>query len=677
MMSRFRTRVTRTFASRGTTAFLIAAVTLGVFVGLGAAALVLSIGLVQDAVRWSRDTLGITGGWIFVFAVPIGMFTSWALDRRYGPGVAGGGVSETMIGLGLEGGYLSTKLVPTKILATAATIGMGGSGGREGPIVLIGGAIGSSFARYTRFGRDQIRSLVAAGAGAGIGASFNAPIAGMLFAMEVILGSFAIRHLNAVVVVSVTAAVTAQVIVGEERFLSGPAHKLEDPRQLILYTLLALVTVAFGYFFLKALAVTESVHPQHRFRALRPLLAGLVVGLIGVLVPESLGTGQAFLGDLLRLDGPGDFVWWGLFGFALIKAISSALTHASGGSVGSFMPSMVIGGAVGAGFAILATPLWTFSEINVGAFAVVGMAATLAVVARAPLTSIILVFEITGDYALVLPLMLAASLATLLADRIHPNNAYTQSLDEQGIHLPQHEDIDLLDTVFVDDVMSGVDEPATPSMSVAELVELLERGHHHGVPVTDEGRLVGVVSLSDVEAVEGPLSQTTVAEAMSSRPITITPEQPVSEALARMASLGLGRIPVVADGDPGKLLGMFRRESVVKAYHYALGTATGRNLYRERVKLRTQPGAAFFDITPMRRSPVADEQVKNIPWPTGATLVSIRRGSMVHIPHGTTYIETGDTLTFFGTGEAREELAYLVEPVGEATGEQPIISTDH
>ena len=676
MMSRARTRMIRALSSRGTAAFLIAAVTLGILVGLGAALLVIAVGLVRDGVQWTSDSLGLSKGLIFVAAVPLGMFISWALDRRYGPGVAGGGVGETMIGLGLEGGYISTKLVPTKILATAATIGMGGSGGREGPIVLIGGAIGSSFARYTRFGRDQIRSLVAAGAGAGIGASFNAPIAGMLFSMEVILGSFAIRHLNAVVVVSVTAAVTAQQIVGEELFLSGPAHQLSDPRQLVLYTVLALVTVLFGYFFLKALAITESVRPSHRWRALRPLLAGLTVGLIGVLVPQSLGTGQEFLGDLLRLDDPGDFLWYALFGFALIKAISSALTHASGGSVGSFMPSMVIGGAVGAGFAILVTPFWTLSEINVGAFAVVGMAATLAVVARAPLTSIILVFEITGDYALVLPLMLAASLATLLADRIHPNNAYTQSLDEQGIHLPQHEDIDLLDTVYVDDVMSGVDEPATPSMSVADLVELLERGHHHGVPVTEEGRLVGVVSLSDVESVTGPLADTTVAEAMTPQPITITPEQPVSEALARMASLGLGRIPVVADDDPGKLLGMFRRESVVQAYHYALGTATGRNLYRERVKLRTQPGAAFFDITLLRHSPVAEEQVRNVAWPSGATLVSIRRGSMVHIPHGTTFVETGDTLTFFGTGEAREELAHLAEPTGETTDELRLESPD-
>jgi predicted transcriptional regulator len=194
--------------------------------------------------------------------------------------------------------------------------------------------------------------------------------------------------------------------------------------------------------------------------------------------------------------------------------------------------------------------------------------------------------------------------------------------------------------------------------------------------VTEEGRLVGVVSLSDVESVTGPLAETTVAEAMTPQPITITPEQPVSEALARMASLGLGRIPVVADDDPGKLLGMFRRESVVQAYHYALGTATGRNLYRERVKLRTQPGAAFFDITLLRHSPVAEEQVRNVAWPSGATLVSIRRGSMVHIPHGTTSIETGDTLTFFGTGEAREELAHLAEPTGEATGEHLLESGD-
>ena len=136
-----------------------------------------------------------------------------------------------------------------------------------------------------------------------------------------------------------------------------------------------------------------------------------------------------------------------------------------------------------------------------------------------------------------------------------------------------------------------------------------------------------------------------------------------------MASLGLGRLPVVAEDNPKTLVGMFRRESVVRAYHHALGTATGRELYRERVRLRTQPDATFFETVIRRGSPIADAQVKDIDWPSSATLVSIRRGASVLIPHGATLIEQGDVLTIIGTGQAREQLAQLNEPTGDPTQE--------
>ncbi len=155
---------------------------------------------------------------------------------------------------------------------------------------------------------------------------------------------------------------------------------------------------------------------------------------------------------------------------------------------------------------------------------------------------------------------------------------------------------------------------------------------------------------------------------MTRNPITVTPELPVSAALARMASFGLGRLPVVDDANPTKVIGMFRRESVVRAYHHALGTATGRELYRERVRLRSQPGTAFFEIAIVRASPVATQRVQDVPWPEGAILVSIRRDTSVLIPHGNTLIEPGDRLTFFGTGAARVDVGHLTEPVELPTG---------
>ena len=662
-------RIRSALRARGHTAFLAASLLLGVLVGFGAALLVWAMEFVGHTVSETESFFGL-GQWIFLISIPLGLLAAWTLNRWLGPDVSGGGVAETMVGLNLEGGYLPTRSVPAKIVATAATLGSGGSGGREGPIVLIGGAIGSSLARYTRFGIDQVKSLVAAGAGAGIGASFNAPIAGMMFALEVILSSFAIRHVSAIVVTSVAAAVTTHTLVGEETFLRAPAYELHDPLQLILYALLAVLAVLFGTFFLRVLDVTSVARFSARIPPWTlPIIMGISVGMVGLLYPETLGTGQQFLTELLSLRGPADFLWWALFIIAALKGVTAALTRKGGGSAGTFMPSLVIGGAVGAGFAILIDPLWGFSRIDPGAFALVGMAAALAATARAPLTAVILVFELTGGYGLVLPLMLAAALATLIGDRIHPESAYTMSLARKGIRLPKSEDIDLLDTVDVEQVMSDVDVVATPAMSMEELKNLLDQTRHHGMPVVEGPDLVGVISVTDLERAAGREAETTVGEEMSKYPITVTPDLPVSVALARMASLGLGRLPVVADDDPQRLVGMFRRESVVRAYHHALGLATGRELYRDRVKVRTQPGTGFFEAMVRRGTPIVGWQVKDVRWPEGAILVSIRRGSSVLIPHGETVIEVGDTITVFGTGESREELGFLLEPTRDSTGE--------
>jgi CIC family chloride channel protein len=359
-------------------------------------------------------------------------------------------------------------------------------------------------------------------------------------------------------------------------------------------------------------------------------------------------------------------VWWALVPLAGLKILTNALTRAGGGSGGTFMPSLFVGACLGAAVALVVAPAWGFSELEPGAFAVVGMAATFAAIARAPLTAILIVFEITGDYGLVLPLMLATALATLLADRLHHENVYTLPLKRRGIHLLRREDIDLLDTVTVGDVMKWPGTLIAPSMTTATVDEVLDRERHHGLPVVADGRLVGIITVSDVARSGGPSPEITAAEAMTADPITVVPSMPVSAALARMAALGFGRLPVVADDDPSHFVGMFRRESVVRAYHHALGSATGRHLYRERIKVRTQPDARFFELPVPPGSPVHARRVRDLVWPASATLVSIRRGDRVIIPHGNTTIETHDVITAFGTGDARVELAYVLQHGGAA-----------
>jgi CIC family chloride channel protein len=540
--------------SRGAAAFLTAALIVGIVVGVSAAALVWGIGGAAWLVE-RVDEAGGFGRWLAIASVPVGMLISWTLDRIWGPGVSGGGVTETMVGLSLRGGYLATRTIGPKIAATAATLGFGGSAGREGPVVQIGATIGSSFGRYTRFGEDQVRSLVAAGAAAGIGASFNAPIAGMLFAMEVILGNFALRHLNAVVVASVAAAVTTRELVGEERILTAPSHSLGHPAELVLYGILGVVAAVIGVLFLRAVARTEAMAERYS-GPLVPIVSGLLVGGLIVTEPAVFGTGQEVLAEILRLEFTANRLWIGFLAIALVKIVAAAVTHTGGGSGGTMMPSLFIGGSIGAALALLLQPVWTVSELNIGAFAVVGMAATFAATGRAPLTSILIVFEITGDYNLVLPLMLAAASATFLVERFYPDSVYTIPLRRKGIVLTQTEDIDLLDTVTVSEVMTDVREVLTPDMTVGDAAAAMYRGRHHGLPVVDDGKLVGIATITDLESRDDDVR---LGDAMTSEPVTASPKMPVSGALARMASLGVGRLPVVSDDSPGTLVGMFRR----------------------------------------------------------------------------------------------------------------------
>ena len=647
--------IKRALQPRGAASVVGLALVVGVLAGLAASVLILSIDVVWDWVREVTDS-DLGKAW-FLVTVPTGLLLAWWVAKRFAPEVAGDGVPETMAALAIHAGHMPTRSAPWKIVATSLTVGGGGSAGREGPMVQIGASIGSAIGRRFHLSEDQLRALVAAGAGAGIGASFNAPIAGMLFAMEVILVSFSVRYLNSVVVASVAAAVTTQVIIGDDQLLQAIPHRLADPRELILYALLGLLTAGAAYLFLRMIHLTETSRPLQNWPGwLRPLTLGLVIAALGLIKPEVLGTGQEFLDDLLNLTSASDAVWWVLLGTAGLKMLTTAGTLGAKAAGGAFMPSLFIGGALGAGLAQLLAPTWSISILQPGAFAVVGMAATFAAVARAPLTAILIVFEITGDYGLVLPLMLAAALSTFLLDRIHPESVYTMPLARRGIRLVKASEVDLLDTVNVGDVMSPNPALLTTDMTTAEIQGMLDRFRHHGLVVVDgDEKLVGIITVTDIVRTGGPSDQVTAADAMTPRPVTVSGPTPVSVALERMAALGVGRIPVLDDRE--NLVGMFRREDAVRAYHMALSKSTDHELRREQLRLRTDPGADFFDFAIPGGSVADGRLVREVAWPAGLTIVSVRRGTSVTVPDGNTVLNSGDVLTGFGSPAARERLA--------------------
>jgi CIC family chloride channel protein len=654
MLASLWSSLRRLLRPRGAAAFLGLAVVVGVVVGLAAAALIEAIEGLGEVVDWVSEEAGSVR-LVALGSVPLGLLLAWTLATRFAPEVARDGVPEAMAAIAIRSGYLPTRSAPLKIIATSLVIGLGGSVGREGPIVQIGAAIGSSLSRKTGMGEDRIRSLVAAGAGAAIGASFNAPIAGMLFAMEVIIGGFAVRHLNAVVISSVAAAVTTRSLVGEEQILRAFPHRLEDPRELLLYVGLGLLAVAVGLLFITALKRGEAARTWGP-PWMRPIIFGLLVAGIAWFEPDVLGTGQGVVAGLINQVDAGEVIWWSTLALAGYKIVTAATTLGVGGFGGIFMPSLFIGAALGAGYAALLAPAWGVSELAPGSFAIVGMAATFAAVARAPLTSILIVFEITGDYGLVLPLMLAAALATFLGDRVHPRSIYAVSLARRGIVLTRRGEVDVLDTVPAGDVASPVVEVIGPDTSTGVVQGVLDRIRQHGVPVVDGERLVGVISISDIIRTGGPSDQVMAADAMTPQPVTAVPSTPVSEVLARMAALGIGRVPLVDEEDPTRLVGVFRRENAVEAYHLALGREVSHDLGRERLRARTTPDAAFHDLEVPADSMADGRLLKEIPIPSGVTVVSVRRGLTVLVPDGNTRLAAGDVLTVFSRKEPFEQL---------------------
>ncbi len=637
---------------------LVLALMVGAGAGAGAAILIWAIELVDAAARRVAH-LPIEEAWMLA-TVPAGMFVAWVLTSRFAPEVAGHGVPQIIAALTVRGGRIRRRVAPLKTVATALTIGAGGSAGREGSIAQIGAGIGSMLAQATKLSEPEMRALVAAGAGAGIAATFNAPIAGMFFAMEVILRDLSIRYLHTVVVAAVAGAVVSHTLIGDELTFRVEAYALEDPWQLVLYAILGLVATGLAIVFIESLEGAAVRFPQVAGWK-RPILFGLVVGAIGLELPKVLGTGQPFIEEVLQGDAA--IAWWLFALLALAKIVATSATLGGKGAGGIFMPSLFIGAMAGASFAELSSVVWTQSSLQAGAFALVGMAAVFSGVARAPLTSILIVFEVTGDYGLVMPLMLTVAISTFLANKLHPESAYTAPLLRMGIHTGPAAHVDLLDTVRVRDLGLGTPVTIPPDATLGEVRGILQRRRLHGAPVVDaKGRLLGIIAESDILRAGGPSDQVRARDAMTPNPATVTEDMPISEVLERMAVLGVGRLPVVAGDDPERLLGVFRREDAINAYHLALGHAARQDRMPERVRARRSDTTGFFEIEIGADSPIAGRRIKEVPWPEGCLVVSIHRGNRVLVASGDEVLHPGDALTIFGDEAAHRRLAERLRP---------------
>lgn len=564
---------------------------------------------------------------------------------RYAQETRGSGIPEVLKAVAVNGSRIRARVIFAKPILSAICIGTGGAAGREGPVVHIGAAIGSGIGQLLHLSESRVRSLVACGAAAGISAAFNAPIAGALFAQEVILSEFTTRYFGTVVIASVAASIVSRSLLGDHPAFIVPTYQVVSYWELVPYAILGILAALCAYLLLAVMDGAWSF--TDRWRApqwAHPAAGGLLLGGLVLFLPLSEGMGLTTIEQML-VSPVG-------MGVALVlmigKIFATAFTVGFGNSGGIFSPVLYIGAMLGAVVGGLVN-LWFPGQVaSAGAYALVGMAAVLAASTRASISAILIVFEMSNDYKLILPLMVAVVLATLFSEWMMPDTIYTLRLTRQGIRLEQGRDIDVMQGVTVAEAMTTDVDTVLTTMTLAELAEEFDRSHHHGFPVvTPFGELHGIVTLSDLtQATKAgkPLFTTTVGEIATRNVLVAYPDEAVWAALRRLGVRDIGRLPVVDRDDTHHLIGLIRRADIVKAYNKAI-LRKHEDQHQERLKVRNVSGTQFVDLVLPSSSWAIGQRVADLCLPDGCVMVNIIRPDGEVIPKGNTVLCGGDRIT--------------------------------
>lgn len=511
--------------------------------------------------------------WTYPFLLPfmpmIGGLIIGMICRYFPTAVTENGVHEVMHAVALKDGKIKERTLLTCSVTSAITIGSGGSAGREGPTVQIGAAVGSTMGQLLHLSTERVRALVGCGAAAGIAASFNAPLAGVLFALEIILGDFAIHTFSPIVIASVIGTVTGRALEGNQITFHTPVHELVSHVEIVFYLLLGLVCGLASRLF------THSYFLAHRYFKekvdvapwLKPAVGGLLVGALSMGAPQILGNGYEFMEQALN-----EKMFWGAaLALVFLKIAATSITLGSGGLGGIFAPSLFIGSMVGAAFGAAIHGLFPDVSSSPGTYALVGMGAVAGAVMQAPLTNILMLFELTNDYTIILPVMISCIVSAYAFRIFSKYSIYVQKLLEQGINIKYGREVSILNSILVRDVMNRDVATIPEDMPFRKILETISYSKNLYFPVIDrQGDLAGILSFSDIREalMEEGLEDLIVAGDLATRNVVaLTPSNTLSEAMEKFAQLDVEQIPVVKRENPKRVVGLLTRGDLVAVYN--------------------------------------------------------------------------------------------------------------
>lgn len=574
---------------------LLGGLVIAVLGGYGSVGFKWLLNTVQDVVwgGWVDPVLLVEKyAWYWILLIPaVGILGAAIVVKYLAPEAQGRGVAEVMENVAVKGGIIRPRVVIVKTLASVFSIASGGSVGREGPMVQIGATLGSVFGQVTQVTTRKMKTFVGCGAAAGIAATFNAPIAGTLFALEIILGDFGVAQFSPIVVSAVVGTVISHQHLEAFSGFDVPAYHLVSPWELIPYAILGLITGLVAIAFIKTLYKTEDIFNKYPVPFYgKAFLGGLAVGAMALVFPQVLGNGYEAINSVF-LDG---IVWKVALVLIAWKILATSITLSAGASGGIFAPSLFLGAMTGGVIGGIVHTLFPEITASPGAYALVGMAGVVGAATHAPLTAILIIFELTNEYQIILPVMLTTIIATVFAMALNRESIYTLKLVRRGVNINQGRDLNVLRQLPVNSAMRRTVERVHDSTTLRELMDLMSNSQHTVFfTVNNEDKLTGYVTLNDLRKLmqEADILSHLVIAGDIAHPVeyVLKPDDTLDRAMELFVQEGIDELPVVDNDDVFDPVGTLWRQDVIEAYN--------REIFR-----RDMPSAMASKLTSSRSS---------------------------------------------------------------------------